>query len=197
MYTEQLIELFASAYAPQGWTECETCKVEYRSPMMAYQCYKAHTRVHERAYANIPLNQKKHEVAFQEDGKPLCRGCVRKTETSVSTTYLAEPPQCSRCGRQIEDPPFVETPVMKLPLHERHRDMILRPTREGLCTLQDYAVHKGLRSLGPSGSEVVDGRLFKEYGPAKPNGMGGIPRTEDGYIGIRNEEPVECKASSG
>lgn len=198
MWTTELIELFATGYAPQGWQPCPTCKVEYHSAMRAYVCYKAHTRVHERVYADLKLDVKKHEVSFDDD-KPLCRSCVkgaaREAERALTVVQMEHPPVCSRCQRQIEDPPFVELQPQRLPLSERHRDLILKPDRPTLGVLQDHSLHKGLKDWHPeTGSPVVDPRLWKEFGPVIQDGRGGTPRTATGYIEVDEDaEEVPCE----
>lgn len=197
-----LLELLASGYAPRKpWYACEKCKCEFQGLKMAWSCYKSHFRSYERVYADLK-SEEKTEVVFVNNN-PLCGGCAAKIkdDAPLCTVRMANPPACSRCNGAIVDKPLPEVKPNRLPLSERHHDLILHPSRDAEEAVMRLAWHRnvrraGLNSIGTHGplaqaGNEINAKLFKEFGSYQPDGNGGILRTGSGYLEVDQKEMVE------
>lgn len=195
IWTLEQIELIAGGLAPQGkWHKCEGCKIEYTSMGMAYACWKAHHRSYERAYSNIDTKAVKHQVSF-DNNRPLCRPCTKRAEGTLQVVYMVDPPKCSRCAQQIQDPPKEELTPPSRSVYETHRDLLLTPCRESLVENERWRITQQLRKLEfQTGHEEMDSQNFKDFGPNRRNGKGAIPRSADGYSTIKKGTPLQCKS---
>lgn len=189
------IELIAGGYAPQSnWHRCDGCKIEYTSMGLAYACWKSHHRSYERVYSNIDTQAVKHQVCYDDD-RPLCRGCSTKAEGILQTVWMIDPPKCSRCARQIQDPPKPELVPPTRPNSETHRELILQPSRAALVEIERYNITKKLRKLDfQTGHQPMDEQNFRDFGPNHTDGNGAVPRSLTGYSTIKPSEPLQCKS---
>lgn len=194
MWTVEQIELIGGGYAPQAsWYRCEHCKMEYQKQHLAWGCWKSHFRIYEQKFDTINPKTVKHEVSFDGD-RPLCRSCTRSAEGELLRVQMEHPPACSRCNKLIQDPPRVElTPPIRPP-SEVFREMRLSVSREGQEVIARYQMHKKLSKTGfTTGHTKVDEANFKDFGPTKRDGNGGLVRSEKGYVRLIDNGPRPCK----